>query len=412
MNNSPLSGITDDDTAGPLVSTPSGLLAFSGRIGRMKFFWVQAVTFCVVMVVGVVLSVIPPANLNFSLVIASALPPACIALYLSFVAGVKRCHDLDKSGWLYLLLVIPVVGSIFSLYLLFAKGTEQNNKYGISLHPKAATPGRSFPPTRAVAAASEGLIHSEVSSSSFSPSSSQVSPFVKPIVAASSTPSEDMWAAAIAEFDSDARRPGLWALSFSESQGDEGAAKANYLRYRTDELQYENATALDQQVINSMKMITAIADKNDLPSGSILVPVGGLSGSQTIFLVAGALILAALMFLVFRAEAKSKYQNLQENPAIASVDVPLPTVSQMPDPPNSSDADSALKISDGKDTKKLSEPECIPRSHIAKARQLYPLLEGLDDDSVIDFLQEGLFRGLPREHVAKVLCAKPFVPAN
>lgn len=412
MNNSPLPGISDDGAAGPSVSTSTGLLAPGGRIGRMEFFWAQLFAIVIIMVAGVSATLLARDKYSV-LALLIALPLTFLAIYVSCVAGVKRCHDLDKSGWLYLLLVIPVVGSIFSLYLLFAKGAEQNNKYGISLYPKAATPGRSPPPTQAVAAASEGLIQSEVSSSSFSPSSSQASPFVKPIVAASSTPSEDMWAAAIAEFDSDARRPGLWARSFSESQGDEGAAKANYLRYRTDELQRENATALEQQMITSMMADTAVAEKNDLLSGSVLVPSGGLNVPQTISAVTGALILAIFVFFIFSPSKESHDdQTAQQSVQIAPVETPLPTVSQMPRAPNSSDADSALKISDGKDTKKLSEPECIPRSHIAKARQLYPLLEGLDDDSVIDFLQEGLFRGLPREHVAKVLCAKSFVPAN
>ena len=40
--------------------------------------------------------------------------------------GVRRCHDLDKSGWYLLagILIIP------GLYLIFAKGTEGQNQYG------------------------------------------------------------------------------------------------------------------------------------------------------------------------------------------------------------------------------------------------------------------------------------------
>lgn len=54
-----------------------------------------------------------------------------------------------------------------------------------------------------------------------------------------STPDERYWAAAIAEFDSAARRAGLWARVFSEAQGDEALAKANYLKARTAELRDE-----------------------------------------------------------------------------------------------------------------------------------------------------------------------------
>ncbi|MCO5222871.1 MAG: DUF805 domain-containing protein [Thermomicrobiales bacterium] len=44
--------------------------------------------------------------------------------------GIKRLHDLDKSGWLYLLGIIPIVSFFFALYLIFFKGTEGDNQYG------------------------------------------------------------------------------------------------------------------------------------------------------------------------------------------------------------------------------------------------------------------------------------------
>jgi len=47
---------------------------------------------------------------------------------------------------------------------------------------------------------------------------------------------EQLWAQALAEYESSARRPGLWAHSFSQAQGDEALAKVNYLKSRVDEL--------------------------------------------------------------------------------------------------------------------------------------------------------------------------------
>lgn len=40
------------------------------------------------------------------------------------VAGMKRSHDTDKSGWLILLGLIPVVNFVLALYMLFADGTR------------------------------------------------------------------------------------------------------------------------------------------------------------------------------------------------------------------------------------------------------------------------------------------------
>lgn len=54
-------------------------------------------------------------------------------------------------------------------------------------------------------------------------------------------PSEERWAAALAEFESVARRPGLWAKTFAEADGNEAVAKAGYLRSRSVELETEQS---------------------------------------------------------------------------------------------------------------------------------------------------------------------------
>ncbi len=39
-------------------------------------------------------------------------------------AMVRRLHDLDKSGWYGLLLLIPLVGFFFLMYLIFDEGSS------------------------------------------------------------------------------------------------------------------------------------------------------------------------------------------------------------------------------------------------------------------------------------------------
>ncbi len=58
---------------------------------------------------------------------------------------------------------------------------------------------------------------------------------------------EQLWARALAEFESQSRRPGLWAKSFSESGGNEPVAKAAYLASRVLELQREHQAIVDKQ---------------------------------------------------------------------------------------------------------------------------------------------------------------------
>lgn len=56
---------------------------------------------------------------------------SCVAI------TVKRLHDLDRSGWLFLLILIPLLNIFFFLYLVFAKGKQTPNRFG---NPGAPAP--------------------------------------------------------------------------------------------------------------------------------------------------------------------------------------------------------------------------------------------------------------------------------
>jgi len=51
---------------------------------------------------------------------------AVINLFLS----IKRLHDLDMNDCWVLVLVVPLLNSLFSLYLLLAPGTDGPNRFG------------------------------------------------------------------------------------------------------------------------------------------------------------------------------------------------------------------------------------------------------------------------------------------
>jgi uncharacterized membrane protein YhaH (DUF805 family) len=46
-------------------------------------------------------------------------------------ATVRRLHDVDKSGWWMVLGIIPVA-NLYLIYILTRKGSEGDNRYGIS----------------------------------------------------------------------------------------------------------------------------------------------------------------------------------------------------------------------------------------------------------------------------------------
>jgi uncharacterized membrane protein YhaH (DUF805 family) len=54
-----------------------------------------------------------------------------VSVWISLAVYTKRWHDLNKSGWMTLVLLIPVVGFFwFFVQLGFYKGSEDANQYG------------------------------------------------------------------------------------------------------------------------------------------------------------------------------------------------------------------------------------------------------------------------------------------
>ncbi|MDM8336289.1 DUF805 domain-containing protein [Mediterranea massiliensis] len=110
--------------------------SFDGRIRRIEYFLsglVCGVVVWIAMLLGVGTFLLgagsgSAAGSAFGLLIGVVAIIA--AIWFSLAQGIKRLHDLDKSGWLILICYIPFVGWIFALYMLFADGTVGPNQYG------------------------------------------------------------------------------------------------------------------------------------------------------------------------------------------------------------------------------------------------------------------------------------------
>ena len=51
----------------------------------------------------------------------------------SLAVSWRRLHDIGKSGWMTLLWLVPVVGWIWLLILLFTPSQDSENSYGVKL---------------------------------------------------------------------------------------------------------------------------------------------------------------------------------------------------------------------------------------------------------------------------------------
>ncbi|SRR6056297_750240 len=101
-------------------------LNFEGRSNRGEYWWAFLAIIIVSLVLGVIDGMltagggIPILGTIFSL---ATLVPG-IAL------GVRRLHDIDKSGWLMLLAFIPVIGFLVLIYFFVQPPTPGPNRFG------------------------------------------------------------------------------------------------------------------------------------------------------------------------------------------------------------------------------------------------------------------------------------------
>jgi uncharacterized membrane protein YhaH (DUF805 family) len=54
-----------------------------------------------------------------------------LAMFIPHLAaGVRRLHDIGKSGWMLLVVLIPFIGIIWLIILLATEGNKGENQYG------------------------------------------------------------------------------------------------------------------------------------------------------------------------------------------------------------------------------------------------------------------------------------------
>lgn len=109
---------------------------FSGRARRTEYWMFTLFNFIFLIVAAILDNIIgltaegtPYGAFYFIYAIAVLLP--------NFAVGVRRLHDVGKSGWMLLIALIPIVGSIWLLILLATNSNAEENKYGPN--PKLGT---------------------------------------------------------------------------------------------------------------------------------------------------------------------------------------------------------------------------------------------------------------------------------
>ena len=98
---------------------------FSDRAARSEYWWWFLFSVICQVVAGIIDAAIFGTGTSVLRLIVG------LALLLPGIAvGVRRLHDLDRSGWWLLIAFVPLVGAILLIVWFCMKGTDGSNRFG------------------------------------------------------------------------------------------------------------------------------------------------------------------------------------------------------------------------------------------------------------------------------------------
>ena len=120
--------------------SPSSALNPMGRFNRLSYFaWNSTILSFVLLVLGYMLYWFSQPDLHIAFedlddllyrAISLSVLPQLLIWILSSIWGIRRLHDLEQSGWLILIMLVPIANLGLSIYLLCFAGSPNNNRYG------------------------------------------------------------------------------------------------------------------------------------------------------------------------------------------------------------------------------------------------------------------------------------------
>ena len=96
---------------------------FSGRASRREFWFFTLFNFLISLILYIIGSLIGAETIIRNLY--------GLAVFLPGLAvSIRRLHDINKSGWWYLIIFLPIIGGIWLLIYFCSEGTTGPNQYG------------------------------------------------------------------------------------------------------------------------------------------------------------------------------------------------------------------------------------------------------------------------------------------
>ena len=110
---------------------------FSGRARRSEYWYF----FLMYLLIFILLAIVDGITGSFSAKSGVGLLSGVFALAMllpSLAVGVRRLHDIGRSGWWLLIAFVPLIGGIVLLLFAVKVGTPGDNEYGATPALEAA----------------------------------------------------------------------------------------------------------------------------------------------------------------------------------------------------------------------------------------------------------------------------------
>ncbi|WP_286828716.1 MULTISPECIES: DUF805 domain-containing protein [Kordiimonas] len=98
---------------------------FSGRASRSEYWWFflfYILAFMAASFIDVAMGNVESGIMGWIVLLILFLPTIAIS--------VRRLHDINMSGWWYLVFLVPIVGIFFMVFWFTKKGDEGDNRFG------------------------------------------------------------------------------------------------------------------------------------------------------------------------------------------------------------------------------------------------------------------------------------------
>ena len=127
----------------PQTQIQDNPLSLNGRFGRLSYIawygFLNLITFFAVITLSLALGIFNLSTQSLDSHFIDTLTGlgglgfliiSVLYFYFNLVIQVRRFHDMNRSGWLILLFIVPLVNIFVFFYLLLGSGTQGTNHYG------------------------------------------------------------------------------------------------------------------------------------------------------------------------------------------------------------------------------------------------------------------------------------------